>query len=104
MVMVTTFDPSIGKATQWKKGCASPNPGGRPRTRVLSEALRNKLAEVNPDDPEGRTYAEIVAENPVAVACGRGAGAVNAANEIANRCEGRVSQKVEIADFTREIE
>jgi hypothetical protein len=40
------FDPDIGKATRWKKGQASPNPGGRPKSRLLSEALRTRLAEV----------------------------------------------------------
>jgi hypothetical protein len=54
------FDPSVGRATQWKKG-QSGNVGGRPKSRLLSEALRNRLAEVKPDDPAGRTYAEVVA-------------------------------------------
>jgi len=56
------FDPSIGRATHWKKGQTSPNPGGRPKSRLLSEALRTRLAEVKPDDLTGRTYAEVVAE------------------------------------------
>jgi hypothetical protein len=56
------FDPSIGAGTRWKKGQPSPNPGGRPRTRLLSEALRTRLAEVKPDDPAGRTYAEVVGQ------------------------------------------
>ena len=41
-----TFDPNIGASTRWKKGQASPNPGGRPKSRLLSEALRFRLAEV----------------------------------------------------------
>ena len=48
------FDPSIGRASQWKKGVGG-NPGGRPRSRLLSEALRNRLAEVKPGDLGGRT-------------------------------------------------
>ena len=64
-----TFDPSIGRATQWRKGQPSPNPGGRPKSRILSEALRTRLAEVKPDDPAGRTYAEVVPENLVEIAC-----------------------------------
>jgi hypothetical protein len=83
------FDPDISKTTRWKKGQPSPNPGGRPKSRLLSEALRNRLAEVKPDDPAGRTYAEAIAENLVRIACSGGPSAVHAANEIADRIEGR---------------
>jgi hypothetical protein len=62
------FDPAIGTATRWKKGQASPNPGGRPKSRLLSEALRTRLAEPKPDDPQGRTYAEVVAANLIEIA------------------------------------
>jgi hypothetical protein len=65
VVMTTNFDPSIGIATQWKKGQRSPNPGGRPKSRLLSQALGIRLAETKPDDPEGRTYAEVMAANLV---------------------------------------
>ena len=65
---VRMFDPSIGSGTRFRKG-VSGNPGGRPRTRVLSEALRAQLGEMKPDDPAGRTYAEIVAANLIEIAC-----------------------------------
>ena len=97
------FDPSIGKATQWKKGRPSPNPGGRSKSRLLSEALRTRLAEVKPGDPAGRTYAEVVAENLIEIACSEGPGAVHAASEIADRLEGRSRQQVEFADITAEL-
>ena len=97
------FDPSIGVATRWKKGQPSPNPGGRPKSRLLSEALRNRLAEVKPDDPTGRTFAEAIAENLVRIACSEGPSAVHAANEIADRIEGRSRQAIEIADITTEL-
>jgi len=97
------FDPNIGKATRWKKGQPSPNPGGRPRSRLLSEALRTRLAEVKPDDSEGRTYAEVVAANLIEIACSEGPGAVHAASEIADRLEGRSRQQVEFADITAEL-
>ncbi len=45
------FDPSIGRATQFRKG-QSGNAGGRPKSRLLSEALRNRLA----DRQAGRSY------------------------------------------------
>jgi hypothetical protein len=97
------FDPSIGASTRWKKGQPSPNPGGRPRTRLLSDALRTRLAEVKPDDPAGRTYAEVVAENLVEIACSEGPGAVHAASEIADRLEGRSRQSIEFADLTADL-
>ena len=97
------FDPNIGVSTRWKKGQPSPNPGGRPRTRLLSDALRTRLAEVKPDDPAGRTYAEVVAENLVEIACSEGPGAVHAASEIADRLEGRSRQSIEFADLTADL-
>lgn len=78
-------------------------PGGRPRSRLLSEALRTRLAEVKPDDPAGRTFAEVVAENLVEIASSKGPVAVAAINEIGNRLGGRPTQAVEISDLTHEI-
>jgi Family of unknown function (DUF5681) len=97
------FDPNIGVATRWKKGHPSPNPGGRPKSRLLSEALRTRLAEVKPGDPVGRTYAEVVAENLIEIACSEGPGAVHAASEIADRIEGRSRQSIEVADITADL-
>jgi hypothetical protein len=98
-----TFDPLIGRRTQWRKGMPSPNPGGRPRSRLLSDALRTRLAEEKSDDPSGRTYAEVVAENLVEIACSEGPGAVHAASEIADRLEGRSRQSIEFADITADL-
>jgi hypothetical protein len=103
VVMTTTFDPTIGTATRWKKGQPSPNPGGRPKSRLLSHALGARLAELKPDDPEGRTYAEVVAANLIDIACSRGAGAVTAANEIADRLEGRPTQQLDVKDVTSDL-
>jgi len=45
---MTTFDPDMGKATRWKKGGPSPNPGGRPKSELLSQALTASVtAELN---------------------------------------------------------
>ena len=33
-----SFDPDIGRNTQWRKGEPSPNPAGRPPKRQLKEA------------------------------------------------------------------
>jgi Family of unknown function (DUF5681) len=96
------FDPNIGAGTRWKKG-TSGNPGGRPRSRLVSDALRSRLAEVKPDDSAGRTFAEVVAANLIAIACEQGPGAVHAASEIADRLEGRSRQQIEFADITADL-
>ena len=98
------FDPSIGKSTQWRKGQPSPNPGGRPKSRLLSEALRMQLAQVKPGDPTGRTFAEIVAGNLIQIACSQGPGAVHAASEIADRLEGRAPQSIAISDIAADLQ
>jgi hypothetical protein len=101
--MPNNFDPGIGRSTQWRKGGPSPNPGGRPKSRLLSSALGAKLAGVKPDDREGRTYAEVVAANLIAIACSQDHSAVTAAAEIANRLEGRSMQRREVNDITADL-
>src|SRR5215469_6469480 len=96
------FDPSIGAATRYRKG-QSGNPGGRPRSRLLSETLRNRLAEIKADDPEKRSWAEIIASNLVELAASKSPSAVAAANEVCDRIEGRPRQSIEVGDITAEI-
>ncbi len=81
-----------GEATQFKPG-QSGNPGGRPKTAPLSHACRELLALPLPDDPEGRTYAEAIAQ---ALAEKALAGDIRAAQEIADRAEGKPRQRLEI--------
>jgi hypothetical protein len=81
------IDPSVGEATRFKPG-ESGNPGGRPRIAKLSEACRAKLGALVPDDAEGRTYAEAIAEKLVQLAL---KGDIRAAQELADRWEGRPS-------------
>ena len=97
------FDPDIGKATQFRKG-QSGNAGGRPKSRLLSEALRNRLAEVKPDDPEQRTWAEAIASNLIEVAASKSPSAIAGANEVCDRAEGRPSQHVQISDFAADLQ
>src|SRR5271163_882596 len=85
-----------GKSHQWKKG-QSGNPSGRPKCKTLSNAYRNKLEEAVPNDPEGRTWAELIAEAQVRDAV---RGNVQAAREIADRTEGRARQSIEFEDKT----
>jgi hypothetical protein len=101
--MTNTFDPTIGVATRWKRGQPSPNPGGRPRTRALSDALRSKLAEVKADDPERRSYAEVLASHLVELACTQSRHAVAAISEIVDRTEGKPRQGIEFSDVTSEL-
>ena len=101
--MTTIFDPDIGKNSRWKMGCTSPNPGGRPKTRLLSSALSAKLAERKADDPEGRTYAEVIASNLIEIASSLGRGAIPAASEILDRVEGKPRQQVDFNDISADI-
>jgi hypothetical protein len=88
--------PDVGKRHQWKKG-QSGNPSGRPKSKTLSDAYRTKLEEPVPNDPEGRTWAELIAEAQVRDAV---RGNVQAAREIADRTEGRARQAIEFEDKT----
>lgn len=72
---------------------ASGNPSGRPRTAALSHAYRSKLAELVPNDPYHRTFAQCIADRLVELAMG---GNISAAQELADRAEGRARQSVEI--------
>lgn len=85
-----------GKAHRWKKG-QSGNASGRPKSKTLSNAYKNKLEEAVPNDPEGRTWAELIAEAQVRDAV---RGNVQAAREIADRTEGRPRQAIEFEDKT----
>jgi len=80
------------EATRWKPG-QSGNPGGRPKTAPLSHACRELLASPLPDDPKGRTYAEAIAETLAERAL---KGDIRAAQELADRAEGRTRQSIEI--------
>lgn len=74
----------------WPKG-VSGNPGGRPKVKALSHAYRAHLEQVVPTDPEGRTYAEVIAAMLAKKAV---EGDVAAARELADRTEGRAPQSV----------
>jgi len=75
-------DLARGEAHRFNPG-QSGNPGGR--TAKLSEASRVKLASVIPGDPEGRTYAEGIANKLARLAI---KGDIRAAQELADRAEG----------------
>ena len=81
----------IGKKTQWQKGCPSPNPGGRPSRKRVTEAYEKLANVVVENDPKKRSYLELLAEGQFRSAI---KGKTDAAREIADRLEGKVAQAV----------
>jgi hypothetical protein len=81
-----------GESTRWKPG-QSGNPGGRPKKTPLADACREVLALPVPDDAEGRTYAKAIAQSLAQKAL---AGDIRAAQELADRAEGKPRQSLEI--------
>jgi hypothetical protein len=78
----------LGKGTQFQPG-VSGNISGRPKSKILSDAYRKKLEQEVPGDPEGRTWAELIADSQAREAAN---GKTNAAAEIGDRTEGRAPQ------------
>jgi hypothetical protein len=70
----------------------SGNPQGRPKLTKLTEALRQQLAEINPDAPE-ETIAEQIAQTLIKLAL---SGDVQAIKEIGNRTEGLPKQAIDL--------
>ena len=89
---------ATGNPHAFQKG-QSGNPKGRPKSITLSEAYRKKLAEVDPDDQQGRTFAEVLAEQTVLKAKG---GDVAALRELADRAEGKPRQSMTLTIDQRE--
>jgi hypothetical protein len=59
----------------------------------LSTAYRQKLDSLVPGDPQGRTYAQAIGD---CLADRALAGDIRAAQELADRAEGRARQSIEI--------
>jgi len=97
------FDPNVGKATQFRKGQTG-NAGGRPKSRLLSQALRDRLGEIKPGDPEQRSWAEAIAANLIEIAASKSPNAIAAANEVCDRIEGRPPQHLQISDFQADLQ
>ena len=87
-----------GNPHGFRKG-QSGNPAGRPKSVTLSEAYRRELAKVDPADGQGRTFAEVLAEQTVLKAKG---GDVSALRELADRTEGKARQTVTLTTDRRE--
>ena len=85
---------------QWKKGQPSPNPGGRPRSADLSNAIREQLESETTLDGQTITVAEAIASVLVKNAL---SGDVRAIREIADRAEGRPTQTVNVEGDGSEV-
>ncbi len=77
----------------------SGNPKGRPKSITLSEAYRKMLAAMDETDPQGRTRAEVLAEQMYSKAK---TGDVGALKEIADRVEGKARQTIALSVEKRE--
>ncbi len=84
--------------TRWKPG-QSGNPKGRPKCLTLSEAYRRELAKIDKTDPQGRTFAEVLAEQMIVKAK---TGDVAALKEVADRVEGKAKQTITLSTDRRE--
>lgn len=84
--------------TQFKPG-QSGNPAGRPKSALISQALRQKLDEPFPDDEHGRTYAEVIAAKMAEKAA---SGEDRAIQEVIDRVEGKAKQTVNLKMDRRE--
>jgi Family of unknown function (DUF5681) len=72
----------------------SGNPGGRPKGSVkISTAYERSLARLVPGDPEGRIYAQFIADKNVELAA---QGNIAAIKEVTDRVEGKAPRTVEI--------
>ena len=85
----------------WKPG-QSGNPGGRPKRKPLTDAYAALLDKPIPSDmarqlklDESTTYAQVIAMSLVREAV---KGKVNAAAEVADRVEGKITQPISGAD------
>ena len=76
----------------------SGNPSGRPKN-TLTGAYRKMLDKPFPGDPEGRTFAEVIAE---AVGMKAARGDERAAKEIEDRVMGRARQHITLTTDARE--
>jgi hypothetical protein len=78
------------RGPRWQKGCPSPNPKGRPRTRHLSKAAAEWLAE-----GERETNARAIVE---AIGARALKGDLACAAWLADRTEGRPHQSLAITE------
>ncbi len=87
------FAPGNKIGNRFKKG-ESGNSAGRPRLTKLTDALREQLAETNPDAPE-ETIAEQIARALISEAK---LGNVQAIREVFDRSEGKAPLTLDVGN------
>jgi hypothetical protein len=87
-----------GKRYRCRSG-QSGKPSGRPKCKKLTDAYKLQLGKLVPNDEQGRTWAELIAEAQIRVAA---RGNVQAAHELASRTEGKPSQQLESVGKTKD--
>lgn len=87
------FPPKNKIGNRFKKG-ESGNPKGRPKLTKLTDALREQLAETNPDAPE-ETIAEQIARALISEAK---LGNIAAIREVFDRSEGRAPLTLDVGN------
>jgi len=83
---------SLANLRHFRKG-QSGNPGGRPKTPI-TDAYRRVAKKKYPNDPENRTYAQLVAEGQFKAAIN---GKTEAAREIRESLEGKIPQSTHVS-------
>lgn len=82
-----------GNTEAYKPG-ASGNPKGRPKRKTLTENLLMELDKPCPQDPDGRTWREVII---LATLIHAGKGKPQAMQEVWNRIDGKVKDKHELS-------
>lgn len=82
---------TVANLKPWVKG-TSGNPGGRKKL-LITEAYDELLTKQVPNDPEGRSYAQVLAQSMMRRAI---AGNVRAVMEVTDRVEGKPRQAVDM--------
>ncbi|MGI8642291.1 MAG: DUF5681 domain-containing protein [Pyrinomonadaceae bacterium] len=83
-------DKRLANLRPFQKG-QSGNPNGRPKSAMLSDALRRKMLDAMPDASE-KTVADGIADALIKQALN---GEVSAIKEVFDRTEGKVSQRID---------
>lgn len=90
-----TFAPANQYA--WPPG-KSGNPGGRPKGKRISDAIKDYLQRPHPDDPDGNTLADIIGWRLAARAAGISTGPlgnVKTLELLLDRVDGKARQTIE---------
>jgi hypothetical protein len=66
--------------------------------------LRSKLIQIDINDPQQRTHAELIADNLIRIASSQDRAAIVAAGEILDRTEGRAHQAISVANVPRDVQ